>query len=343
MPELIALIDEDAARVVDAVDLSPLDDRSILITGASGLVGLSMLASLRERMRRTGRPIAVTAVTHSRPPPEFAPFFEGEHFRLVQCDLADAVAVRALPGADCIVHAAGYGQPGKFLENPAKTILLNTMATAALLEKTSADGRFLFVSSSEIYSGSPRSPHREDDIGTTDPGHRRACYIEGKRCGEAICHAFAGTGRTAKIARLALAYGPGTRTDDQRVLNSLIRKALLDGRIALLDQGAARRTYGYLTDAVEMLFSILLHGKQTVYNVGGRSRTTILELAQAVGAIIEVPVSVPEQVAGLSGAPDDVSLDLGRYCDEFAKTDFVPLDTGLRRTIAWQRHLYGRG
>jgi nucleoside-diphosphate-sugar epimerase len=342
MPELIRLIDEDAARVLDVVDLGPLDDRSILITGASGLLGLTMLACLRERMRRTGRPIAVTAVTHSRPPEAFAPLFEGPHVRLLPCDLADAIAVRDLPGADCIVHAAGYGQPGKFLENPAKTILLNTMATAALLEKLPADGRFLFVGSSEIYSGSKRAPHREDDIGTTDPGHRRACYIEGKRCGEAVCHAFAASGRTAKIARLALAYGPGTRTDDQRVLNSLIRKALLDGRIALLDQGTAGRTYAYLTDVVEMLFSILLYGRETVYNVGGRSTTTILGLAQAVGAILEVPVSVPSETAGLSGAPEDVSLDLDRYCREFAKSDFVPLDVGLRRTIAWQRHLYGR-
>jgi nucleoside-diphosphate-sugar epimerase len=344
MSDLVRLIDADAARVVDAVDLSPLDGRSILITGASGLVGLMMIAALRERMRRTGRPISVTAVTFSQPPAAFAPLFKHPHVRALTCDLADAVAVRGLPSADVIVHAAGYGQPGKFLENPAKTILLNTTATATLLEKTGRDGHFLFVSSSEIYSGSPRSPHREDDIGTTDPGHRRACYIEGKRCGEAICHAFATAGPKARIARLALAYGPGTRKDDQRVLNSIIRKGLLNGRIDLLDQGAAWRTYCYLTDAVEMMFAILLHGRETVYNVGGRSRITIRGLAEAVGKILDVPVAVPEpspgSAAGLAGAPDDVSLDLSRTCGEFAKTDFVPLEEGLQRTIAWQRHLY---
>lgn len=346
MPDLIRLINEDAGRVVDAVDLSPLDGRSVLITGAAGLMGVMMVASLRERMRRSGRPITVTATSRSRPPAMFAALFEGAHVAFIPCDLADAVDVRALPQADCIIHAAGYGQPGKFLESPAKTILLNTMATAALFEKCAPDGHFLFVSSSEVYSGSPRSPHREDDIGSTDPGHRRGCYIEGKRCGEAICHAYAGRGPTPRIGRLALAYGPGTRADDQRVLNSLIRKGLLDGRIDLLDQGAAWRTYCYLTDAVEMLFTIMLHGRSVVYNIGGRSRTTILQLAQSIGGLLQVPVSVPRvedgATTGLAGAPDDVSLDLHRYCDEFGKRDFVPLDAGLMRTIVWQRHLYGR-
>lgn len=346
MSELIRLIEEDAARVVDAVDLSPLDGRSVLITGAAGLVGVMMVAALRERMRRSGRTIKVTATSRSRPPEMFAPLFEGGNVHFQACDLADALDVRNLPHADCVIHAAGYGQPGKFLESPAKTILLNTMATAALFEKCAADGHFLFVSSSEIYSGSPRSPHREDDIGTTDPGHRRGCYIEGKRCGEAICHAYVGRGPTPRIGRLALAYGPGTREDDQRVLNSLIRKGLQGGRIDLLDQGAAWRTYCYLTDAVEMLFAIMLHGRSTVYNIGGRSRTTILQLAEAIGGILQAPVSTPRvepgAATGLAGAPDDVSLDLSRYCDEFSKTQFVPLDVGLARTIGWQRHLYGR-
>jgi len=249
-------------------------------------------------------------------------------------------AVRELPSADNVIHAAGYGQPGKFLENPVKTIRLNTAVTADLMEKLPQSGRFLFLSTSEVYSGSPRLPHRESDIGTTDPSHPRACYIEGKRCGEAICHAFRQLGRDAKSARLALAYGPGTRPDDQRVLNSFIRRAILERRLVLQDQGAAKRTYGYITDVIEMLLAMFLHGREAVYNVGGRSSVTILELAQAVGRELGVPVSVPPQGAEAVGAPNEVSLDLARVTEEFNKREFVPFETGLRRTIEWQRHLY---
>jgi len=212
--------------------------------------------------------------------------------------------------------------------------------TIDLLEQLPPSGRFLFLSSSEIYSGSPRLPHREGDIGTTDPSHPRACYIEGKRCGEAICEAFRQQGRNAKSARLALAYGPGTRPDDQRVLNSFIRRAVLEKRLVLQDRGAARRTYCYVTDVIEMLLLILLRGREAVYNVGGRSSVTILELAHAVGRELGVPVSVPPAEAEAVGAPNEVSLDLSRVENEFDRREYVSFEDGLHRTIEWQRHLY---
>ena len=340
MPDLAAIIDDDAARVARAVDLSPLDGSSVLITGASGLLGISLIACMRQRMRITGRPIHVTAVTRAAPPAAFAGLFDMPYLRLCRVDLADPPSLRKLPAADHVIHAAGYGQPQKFLLDPGKTIRINTEATLTLLEQMPARGKFLFLSSSEVYSGSPRTPHRENDIGTTDPGHVRACYIEGKRCGEAICHAVRAGGREVKAARLALAYGPGTRSDDQRVLNILIRRALLEGRVSLLDQGAARRSYGYISDVAELLLWVLLYGREALYNVGGRSSVTILELARIIADIVGVPVHVPAQAREVAGAPDDVALDLSRACEEFGKTGFVSLREGLSRTIAWQRELY---
>lgn len=340
MPDLAAIIDEDAARVASAVDLASLDGSSVLITGATGLVGLSLIACLRQRMRITGRPIHVTAVARTALPAAFAGLIDSPHLRFCAVDLADAAARRALPVAKHIIHAAGYGQPQKFLRDPAKTIRINTEATHDLLERLPPAGKFLFVSSSEVYSGSPRTPYREDDIGTTDPGHVRASYIEGKRCGEAICHAFRSEGHAVKIARLALAYGPGTRDDDQRVLNLFVRRALFEGRVSLMDRGAARRTYGYVSDVAELLLSILLHGRDVLYNVGGTSSVTILALARTIAAIVGVPLDLPAEGRALSGAPDEVALDLSRACTEFKKTRFVPLSEGLRRTIAWQRALY---
>jgi nucleoside-diphosphate-sugar epimerase len=338
MHDPVKLIEEDAARVCSAVDLTPLDGRTLLLTGASGLVGIYLLACLRVRMRQSGKPVHVIATINSELPDYLKGFFEAPTIDVRRFDLANP-GDHELPPADFIIHAAGYAQPTKFSADPVKTITLNTTATKMLLDRLKPDGRFLFVSTSEVYSGSPNTPYRESDIGTTTPAHFRACYIEGKRCGEAICYGFQAGGATVRIARLSLAYGPGTRREDERVLSSLTRRGISDGAISLMDQGAARRTYGYITDVIEMLFGILLYGKETVYNVGGRSATTILGLAEEIGAQLGVPVTVPppDAAAGLTGAPMDVSVDLSRVCEEFGKTSFVPMDEGLRRCIEWQR------
>lgn len=334
------IIGQDVARICEAVDLKSLQGRDILITGASGLIGTYLVACLAHLQNR-GLKMRVYAQMRSEPPAHLARAFEGAPFEVLRLDLADFRAYRELPAVDVVIHAAGYGQPGRFLTHPAATLALNTSGTAALLERLRGrEGRFLFISSSEIYSGLNKEFLAEADIGTTTPEHPRACYIEGKRCGEAICNAFRAQGRLARSARVALAYGPGTRKHDQRALNSFIEQALCRKRIELRDAGQAIRTYGYIGDTVETLWRILLFGREPVYNVGGRSTVSILELAQLIGKMTGAAVSSPAVPAQLAGAPEKVRLDLSRVEREFGRRPYVSLDEGLGKTIAWQRQLY---
>jgi UDP-glucuronate decarboxylase len=337
---MASIIRDDAARILDAVDLGELAGKKILLTGASGLIGSYFLASLGEFSRKTRAVFSVTALVHSEPPVQMGPLQDFDGFRLLQGDLSDPGLFARLEGFDYIIHAAGYGQPGRFMENPVKTISLNTTATMALIEKLNPEGRFLFISTSEVYSGLPDPPYRETQIGTTNTTHQRSCYIEGKRCGEAILNAYRERGVKASSARLALAYGPGTKKGDRRVINSFIERGLSEKQITLQDMGSAKRTYCYVSDAVEILWHILLRGEAPIYNVGGFSRTTIAELAQKIGAYLQVPVHFPKDSQELGGAPDDVHLDMSLVEREFGKKSYLPFDQGLARTIEWQKGLY---
>jgi nucleoside-diphosphate-sugar epimerase len=209
-----------------------------------------------------------------------------------------------------------------------------------LFEHLKVGGQFLFLSTSEVYSGLPNPPYKETQIGTTNTTHPRSCYIEAKRCGEAICNAYRTQGVYASSARLALAYGPGTKFADRRVINVLIERGLKEGKITLQDKGTAKRTYCYVSDAVEILWNIILYGKEPIYNVGGFSRTTIAELAMKIGNILNVPVDFPLNSHELGGAPDDVYLDMGQVNNEFKKYEYISLDNGLAKTIEWQKIYY---
>ena len=239
---------------------------------------------------------------------------------------------------DYVIYATGYGQPQMFGKDKVLTIKCNTEGVWEAFDYLKPNGKFLFISSSEIYSGAP-SPHKETDIGMTTPQHTRACYIEGKRCGEAICMAYKEQGYDVKIARLALAYGEGTKKGDTRVLNQLIEQALTKKEIHLLDDGSAVRTYGYVDDIVEMLLNVLFNGKDIVYNVGGISKVSILDIANYIGSITKSKVILGDKK--LEGSPDSVQLDLSKYLNEFPIT-FTDFGIGIQKTVNYQKQLYER-
>lgn len=334
------IIRQDADSICQGFSPVQLDGKTILITGASGIVGTYFLECLHHLSAVQKMNLQVLAVMKNEPPAHLLECLSLPNIRILRGDLADTEFYPLLPEADFIVHAAGYGQPGAFLANPKATIQLNTTATIALLDKVKKDGKFLFISSSEVYSGMRNPPHKETEIGLTNTDHPRSCYIEGKRCGEAICNAYRSAGVDAKAARLCLAYGPGTRPGDHRALNTFIEKALKVRHIRLLDAGKARRTYCYISDAVSIMWRILLEGKESIYNVGGTSSVTIAGLAQQIGAILNVPVALPENSETLQGAPEDVRLDLTKVEKEFGPLSYVSLQEGLKRTIDWQCQLY---
>lgn len=335
------IILQDAQRICERLRMDALQNTTVLVTGASGLIGTYVLACL-SHLKNIGIRLQVHTLCLSEPPPHIKELMAKDGFDLMRIDLSDFNEYKNIPQADLIIHAAGYAQPSLFLSNPVAAIQINTSATIALLNKLTTGGKFLFVSSSEVCTGLNKPIICETDIGSTTPAHPRASYIEGKRCGEAICNAFLSQGIQVKIARVALAYGPGTRKHDRRALNAFIEKALLQDRIELLDAGTAVRTYCYVADTVELLWHILLSGKEAIYNVGGRSTITIAELAHKIGNITGKPVIFPDTNSSLAGAPSEVQLDLSKTENEFGKSEYIELEEGLKRTISWQRELYSR-
>ncbi|MFZ4776054.1 MAG: NAD-dependent epimerase/dehydratase family protein [Terrimicrobiaceae bacterium] len=325
----------DASTALEGVCGELFSGSRILITGATGAVGIHAIAALRQ-LASDGIEFDVYATFQSEVGGRIAELLDHSRFHVIRGDLTNSAFRSTLPETDFIFHSAGYAQPGRFLENPGKTIRLNTEATLDLLDHMPSTGRMLFVSSSEVYAGlTTDTPHRENLIGTSGPDHPRACYIEGKRCGEAGCFAAHANGLKAISARLSLAYGPGARPRDRRALYSFIENAITDQSITLIDRGEALRSYCYSADAVRMMFRILLEGKQAVYNVGGNSTLSILDVAEKIGRVLNVPVHVPEDARPLIGAPTHVTLDMSRYQNEFGPLHYIDFDAGLRRTIDW--------
>lgn len=318
------------------IDPVQMKDKKVLITGASGIIGIYILSFLRKFSEKYN--IQITAWIKNKLDCYFEPLFDGVKIKIGDITLFDNFY--DLEEYDYILHSSGYGQPTKFLSDKLKTIEINTTATHNLFKKLKIGGKFLFMSTSEIYSGLNDTNIREDCVGNTTPSHPRACYIEGKRLGETICHIYSEIGFDVKIIRLSLGYGPGTKPNDHRVLNSFIEKAITQGKIEMLDDGQSIRTYCYITDVVEMLLNILFNGKKMIYNVGGVSILKISDLAMLIGRILNTEVVIPKKSNSLVGNPNVVNISIERYLEEFGKNSFIPIEIGIMKTINWQKILY---
>ena len=325
---------DDLDGIIKDIDFSYLKNKKVLITGASGLVGFYLTQCLKELQNDLN--IKIYLSYKNNIPEYLQPYFDFEYTELK----GDITSLALQPEYfDVVIHSSGYAQPSKFLSDRLKTLRINTDATINLLNSLKKEGKFLFVSTSEIYSGNDNFNITESDIGTTTPEHNRACYIEGKRCGEAICHSYIASGYNIKIARLSLAYGPFTKKDDGRVLSNIIDKGLNRDSIELMDDGSSIRTYCYVTDVIEMFWNILLHGKQTIYNVGGFSNTSIKELADMVGKEMNKEVKIPNTANSLAGSPKVVNISIDKYLKEFGEKLFIDINEGLAKTIEWSKHI----
>lgn len=332
----MSIIIDESKEIIKNINFSQLNNKKILITGASGLIGVYLVSCLKQIMKTHN--IDIFVWVQNDIDIIFSDIFHD--CTIIKNDITDISSFLKLPEFDCIIHAAGYGQPDKFMDDKIKTISLNTTSTIELFNKLKTNGKFLFISTSELYSGIDEQNITEIQIGTTNTNHPRSCYIEGKRCGESICNIYKEKGYDVKIIRLSLAYGPGTKKNDKRVLNSLIQKGLNEDNIKLLDSGDAIRTYCYITDVIEMFWNIFLFGEDLIYNVGGKSVTSIYDLSVLIGSKLNKNVEIPKEINQQLGNPKIVNISIDKYMNEFKKHKFVSLEDGLNKTINWQKKLY---
>lgn len=325
---------QDANYLLNRITLPNLDNARILVTGSTGLIGSNILNYFNQLLVSEKHIFDVDALS-VYPRVNTSEFHSRIHFQ--SGDLSMGIEKFNLQKYSYIIHAATYGQPGKFVAKSLDTLSLNGPVVIELTKLLEDDGTFLFLSTSEIYSGSPINPNSELDLGSVPIESARSAYVYGKVFGEVSLLQLREKYRI-RIGRIALSYGPGTKLSDSRVLNQLIQRGSVDHKIELADAGEAIRTYCYVRDTVEMLLNIMFWGQSEIYNVGGISKVTIRELGEEISSIMKIPFSFPSESKNHLDAPKQVELDISKYRSEFVEMEFMPLREGLRRTIEWQRN-----
>ncbi len=337
------------AMVLD-IPWETLDNKTFLITGATGMIGSVIIDILMGRNQEHGQHIHICAVSRNEEKARgrFSAYWDKPDFAWFSHDIT-----RPLPECgnfDYILHAASNTHPRAYSTDPIGTITANVQGTYHLLEYASRHrcGRFFFFSSVEIYGENRNDADRFDEksLGYIDCNTTRAGYPESKRLGEALCNAFsAQKGQDFVIGRFSRVYGPTMSEEDSKAVAQFIRKAVSGEDIVLKSAGNQLYSYTYAADAASAALYLLLRGEQgsAVNIVDSQSDIMLRELASLLAgeAGTRVVYEVPDETerAGYSTATKAV-LDGTRLAQLGWKAN-TPIAQGLGRTVQILRQ--GRG
>jgi nucleoside-diphosphate-sugar epimerase len=308
------------------MDLGKLKDKSILITGATGLIGQTIVKKLLELPSEWN--VKVVAMVRNKEKAEV--IFRNNKNENFQFLIGDVLELSELKeDIDYIVHAASMTSSLDFVNRPVEVISSGFLGTKNILEiakKNKIEG-MVYLSSMEVY-GNPIDNSKINETFPTnlDTMNVRSCYPESKRICEALCKAYeVEYDLPINALRLTQTFGPGVKFNDQRVFAEFARCAIEGKDIVLHTKGETMRSYLHVEDAVDAIFTVLLSSKRgEVFNAANEDTyCSIYEMADFV-------------LKNFSNSTNKVVIeegDIQKY--GYAKTLKMNLDTRKLQELGW--------
>ena len=281
------------------------DNKKVLITGATGLIGSNLTKSLLHQ----GAEVIAMGRNASRLRDVFIDELHDDKFSYVIGNIANGIPA-GIGKVDYLFHAASPISGQEIKERPLDTISANLDGLIHCLEYLRKEkcGRMVVFSSATVYGNAVNEDVQvsEDDTDQAECLHKdNAAYSESKRMTEVIARAYRKQYQVdSVIARMGYVYGY-TRFMPNTAFYEFIGKAMRGEDIILNHAGMARRDNIHVDDVVNGLLILAMHGKSgEAYNLSSDGELgnycaideiagTISEVAAVVEGKKVVQVHVP--------------------------------------------------
>jgi GDP-L-fucose synthase len=247
---------------------------------------------------------------------------------------------------DLIIHlAAEVGGIGANRLHPGRYFYANVAMGVHLIEAASqySDAKFVQVGTVCAYPSHAPVPFSEDDLWDGYPETTNAPYGIAKKALAVMLQAYrAEHGLNGVFLIPANLYGPGDNfdPDHSHVIPALIRKIACARRtgareVEVWGSGVASREFLHVEDAARgVVLAAERYDSAEPVNLGTGREVSIRELVQAISVLI----GFEGRIRWDPSRPDGQlrrRLDTRRAKERFGFEAEVPLEEGLRETIAW--------
>jgi dTDP-6-deoxy-L-talose 4-dehydrogenase (NAD+) len=242
----------------------------ILLTGAAGFVGRQVLRVLGERGCRV-RPVVRAGKQET-----LARDAAIETIVASPDIFAESAAwwARTCSGADTVIHAAWYAEPGQYLQSPKNQECLSGTLRLAEGAVRAKARRFVGIGTCFEYDLNAGRLSVETPLRPSTP------YAQAKvDAFNALSAALPRQGVAFAWCRLFYLYGEG---EDSRRLVSYVRGRLRAGEPAELSSGSQVRDFLDVREAARMIVDVALGSQEGPVNICSGKAVTVRELAERI-------------------------------------------------------------
>jgi UDP-glucose 4-epimerase len=292
----------------------------VLVTGGSGFIGSHVV----DRLIADGHQVRVFDMILPRR--DDVEYYQGSLLDLEQMRMGMA-------GIDAVFHLAAVANVNAVFDEPIYSEAINTRGTINVLEAARVTGikRVIYGGTTWVYSNVKESEVFED----TPLGAPSHLYTATKLVSEYYCRSYSELyDLPTTVLRYGIPYGPRARAATVGAI--FVRKALAGEPLTIAGDGSQYRYFVYVEDLAEgNVLALKPAARNQVYNLDGRERVSILEIAETVRKILgDVEIvhteARPGDFAGQTVNSEKAERDLGWV----PKVNF---EQGMRRYVDWYR------
>lgn len=263
-----------------------IKNKKIFITGGAGFIANNLIARLIEENQ------IIVYDNFKRDTLTGSRYFKNDNLKIIKGDVLDFDnLVDKMQDVDVVVHAAAIAGIDTVVEEPTKTMRVNMVGTANVLEAAYINkikDRIINFSTSEVFGSMAFKPTEDSDTVAGSAGEARWTYAVSKLSGEHLAIAYYKEFELPTCSvRPFNVYGPG-QTGEGAIL-VFIKRALQNKDLFIYGDGNQIRAWCYIDDFIDCLLKCM-ENKAAIgesFNIGNsRAVMTTYGLAQTVCRVL---------------------------------------------------------